>query len=131
MSLDSLDQELFEQRTRDACRELERRVHAGVHRASESVLADNPDLAGREEFALELIYTEFVTLDELGQRPDPAELYERFPTWQDRLRRLLRVHELLGDELPGAYGRGGRSEGYCERCGVDHTRATRIVLRGS
>lgn len=101
MSLDSLDDELFEQRTRDACRELERRVRTGMYHASESVLADNPDLADRGEFALELIYTEFVTLDELGRRPDPAELYDRFPAWQDRLRRLLSVHDLFGVDGPG------------------------------
>jgi WD40 repeat protein/tRNA A-37 threonylcarbamoyl transferase component Bud32 len=98
MTPDSLDQQLIEQQLREACRELERRVRAGKRGMVEKVLEDHPEFAGNDEFALELIYTEFTILDELGQRPDPDELCERFPQWRERIRRLLQVHEALGGD---------------------------------
>jgi len=102
MSEDSLAEKVLEQQLRDACNALDRRVRAGQRRVSEEILADHPEFAANDEFALELIYTEFAALDELGQRPDPDELYERFPQWRERIRRLLHVHDALGaDESDG------------------------------
>jgi len=102
MSGDSLAEKVLEQRLRDACDALDRRVRAGQRRVTEVILADHPEFAANDEFALELIYTEFAALDELGQRPDPDEFYERFPQWRERIRRLLHVHDALGaDEFDG------------------------------
>ncbi len=102
MSSDSLAHEVLEQRLREACRKLEQRLRDGDRQVAEKILADNAEFAENDEFALELIYAEFAALDELGEPPDPEELYRRFPRWRGRIERLLRVHEVLGaDDLDG------------------------------
>src|SRR5262249_13247234 len=56
---------------RQACAELEQRLHAGQDCAAEGWLNAQPDLANHAEYALELIYAEFVQRERLGQRPTP------------------------------------------------------------
>jgi serine/threonine protein kinase len=85
---------------RQACAELDRLLRAGQASNAESWFARYPELEAEADCALELIYTEFVVRDELGQRPDPAQYYARFPQWRARLERLLQVHRHLGDSAP-------------------------------
>jgi serine/threonine protein kinase/tetratricopeptide (TPR) repeat protein len=92
--------EVRKQHLRQACAELDRLLRAGQASAAEDEFARYPELAAEADCALELIYTEFVVRDELGQRPDPAQFYARFPRWRDRLERLLQVHAQLGDSAP-------------------------------
>jgi hypothetical protein len=66
---------------RFACAELDRRLRAGEGCRVEQLLADRPLLAACEDAAVELIHTEFVTREELGQRPTPEEFCARFPAW--------------------------------------------------
>jgi hypothetical protein len=88
-----------EQQLRQACAELDRRLRAREPCRAERFLAVTPLLASREDWAVELIYTEFVAREELGQRPTPEEYYARFPRWKERLFRLFQVHELLREGL--------------------------------
>jgi hypothetical protein len=78
-----------------ACAELDRRLHAGDNNAAEAVLAAYPDLAADPDSALQVIYDELVLREHLGQQPDYAEYYARFPQWREELRRSFEVHEAL------------------------------------
>jgi serine/threonine-protein kinase len=91
--------ELTEKHLRQACADLDVRLRAGEVCRTEQVLATQPLLASQEDWAVELIYTEFVVREELGQRPTPEEFYARFPHWRDRLQRQFQVHELMRDQL--------------------------------
>jgi serine/threonine protein kinase len=97
-----------EKQLRSACAELDRSLRAGELCRAERFFAAYPLLASEDEHAVELIYTEFVTREELGQRPTPEEFYARFPRWQRRLRRQFQVHNLLreglDDDTPGEAG---------------------------
>jgi eukaryotic-like serine/threonine-protein kinase len=99
-----------------ACAELNRRLWAGEACCAEDLLAALPSLAGQEDLALELIYTEFGLRERLGQAPSAEEWCRRFPRWAGRLRRLLEVHRELGTgpvaatfraDTPGGSGRPG------------------------
>jgi hypothetical protein len=90
---------ISEAQLRQACADLDRGLRAGERCRAERFFARTPLLASREDWAVELIYTEFVTREELGQRPTPEEYYARFPAWKERLRRQIQVHELLRDSL--------------------------------
>jgi hypothetical protein len=84
---------------RQACADLDQRLRTGDGHRVERLFADRPLLALSEDAAVELIYTEFVTREELGQRPTPEEYCARFPAWQGRLRRQFQVHRLFRDDL--------------------------------
>jgi serine/threonine-protein kinase len=90
---------ISEAQLRQACADLDRGLRAGEPCRAERFFARWPLLASREDWAVELIYTEFVTREELEQRPTPEEYYARFPAWKERLRRQFQVHELLRDGL--------------------------------
>ena len=81
---------------RQACDELERRLRGGQPCAAEDLFAAFPELASDTEAAVELIYTEFVAREQLGQRPDPADWFGRFPRWRDDLEQLFQVHRAAG-----------------------------------
>src|SRR5262245_53491504 len=77
---------------RQACAELCTMLRSGEEVRAETIFSRHPDLAADPEAALEVLYTEWVTREELGQAPSEEDLYNRFPQWRDRLRRLLEVH---------------------------------------
>jgi serine/threonine-protein kinase len=87
------DKDLLESRLRQAQAELERRLHAGDECRAEEFFANCPVLAEDVNCALDLIYTEFATRDELGQRPNREEYYRRFPQWRTDLEALLVLHQ--------------------------------------
>jgi serine/threonine protein kinase len=78
-----------------AIAELEQRLRTGEACRAEDLLAALPDLLSDIDAALELVYTEFVLRMELEQKPTPAEYYQRFPAWEERLRRLFEVHQAV------------------------------------
>jgi serine/threonine-protein kinase len=84
------------QQLRQACAELDRRLRAGEACDAEALLAAQPALAGHTDAALELIYTEFVVREQLGQRPDAAAWCARFPQWWQSLEELFQVHRAVG-----------------------------------
>src|SRR5262245_10818857 len=84
-----------ERQLRQACGELERSLRAGEPCPAEDLLAAYPALASDTDAVLELLYTEFVLREALGQRPDPADWYARFPRWREDLRQLFEVHRFV------------------------------------
>ena len=93
-----------EQQLRAACARLDRQLRAGGDERSERLLAEAPALAEQTDAALELIYTEYVIREELGQQPRRADFLARFPQWRTGLEEQFRVHELLcaGSTIPYA-----------------------------
>src|SRR5262245_41884862 len=81
---------------RQACADLERRLSVGEACSAETVFASHPELTSDADAAVELIYTEFVTREHLGQQPAPAEFYSRFPQWRDELEQLFQIHGTVG-----------------------------------
>lgn len=97
MSTLRFDGAASEQQCRTACLELGRLLRAGELACAEDILAAAPGLAQDPELALEVIYTEYVTMQELGRPAEPAAWYARFPHFRERLERLFQIHEHLGD----------------------------------
>ena len=79
--------------------ELENRLRAGEAARAEDYFAADPALASDLDSALELIYAEFVTRDDLGQTSGHDEWCERFPSWERDLRDLFRIHDLMKESL--------------------------------
>jgi serine/threonine protein kinase len=80
----------------EVCAELERRWCAGDAWSAETALAAHPALNDDTDAALEVIFTEFVAREHLGQRPAPADFYERFPQWRHELEQLFQIHGTVG-----------------------------------
>jgi hypothetical protein len=85
-----------------ACSELSRRLRCGETCSAEQFLVEFPTLAERDELALDLICTEFRLRRELGQCPDPAAWYARFPRWRERLSRQLEAPPSPAEKTPTA-----------------------------
>src|SRR5258708_536489 len=94
---------LPQQCLRQAAAELTQRLRAGEACGAEQMFARFPELAGHAEAALELVYTEFVVREDLGQESSLVEWRARFPLLQERLQRLL--------DLPGAMQSGADTPG--------------------
>ena len=102
MSSDSHSAKEIEVRLRRACAELEQRVREGESNVAQQMLALQPEIACNEDLAIELIYAEFVTLEELGAAPSPHETLTQFPQWRARLERLLKLHDAFRHEAESA-----------------------------
>jgi serine/threonine protein kinase len=90
---------------REACAQLSRRLRGGEECRAETLFTAFPTLQVDADRAIDLIYTEYVVREELGQKPTAAEYYTRFPQWREYLERQFRIHELVGDEAaPAAPG---------------------------
>lgn len=93
---------------RQVCAEIERRLGAGEACSAEDLFASHPDLSNDADSALEVIYTEFVARERLGQDPDPGDFCNRFPTFRDGLEQLFQIHQAAGganEIVPPALGR--------------------------
>lgn len=84
--------------------QIEQLVEQGDEDAASRVLAENPMLAADPESAIELIYAEFLALEESGRLPDSTTWLQKFPTHRQRLERLLKLHDLLSAEKATNFG---------------------------
>src|SRR5947209_12796447 len=84
-----------ESQLRRARAELESDLRAGHDRRAETLIAAYPAVAADTEAALELVYTEFVVRQQLGQNPDPSSWLDRFPQWRSDLEQMFEVHDEL------------------------------------
>jgi serine/threonine protein kinase len=139
-----------------ACADLERRLTAGEDFRSEQVFEADPDLILDTEVAIEVIYTEYVTRDQLGQRPSPTDFIARFPQFRTALEQLFEIHGAVGrnrdsiaegfDSLGQAVGPGRRVGNYelleeigrggmgivykARQVGLDRLVALKMILSG-
>ncbi|HEV3447485.1 MAG TPA: serine/threonine-protein kinase [Gemmataceae bacterium] len=81
---------------RRACAELDRDLRAGRPCRAEDLLEQHSLLAADTDAAVELIYTEFSTREQLGQQPTEEEYLQRFPKWRQHLKEQFQVHALVG-----------------------------------
>lgn len=80
------------------CREwLSKRLREGERQVAEQAFVRYPGLAEDDELALEVIYFEYVLMDEIGERLDTEQWMARFPNYRERLLRLTRLHDVLGN----------------------------------
>src|SRR4051812_46655996 len=82
-----------ESQLRRARAELETDLRAGHDRRAETLIAAYPAVAADTEAALELVYTEFVVRQDLGQNPDPSSWLDRFPQWRADLEQMFQGHD--------------------------------------
>lgn len=79
--------------------DLEKRVRGGERKSCESILRAYPDVAADKDSLLELIYTEYVLRQELGQAAPIADWIARFPEWQADLEALFQVDAYVQKEV--------------------------------
>jgi hypothetical protein len=91
------DHDSTEQLFRRARTEMERRLRSGEPCRSEQFLAEYPALVADVARAIDLVSAEFELRQQLGQRPEPTEWYDRFPQWREQLHDQLAAHGLLTD----------------------------------
>ena len=72
----------------------------GERRFVESYLEHHPEVCGRPEEAIRLIYEEVCLRQEFGPEVAAGELVRRFPQWADELAVLLDCHRLMQTRLP-------------------------------
>jgi eukaryotic-like serine/threonine-protein kinase len=96
MLRDDRDERVSAIELRRACAELERRLSAGEACGAEAIFEAHPELRDDSDAALEVVYTEFVAREQLGQQPTPADFYARFPQWREGLDQLFQIHAIVG-----------------------------------
>jgi serine/threonine protein kinase len=79
----------------DICAELTNRLWAGEDCRAEDFFSELAATDSTPDAALELIYTEYVVREELGEHPTAAVWLARFPQWRDRLERMLDIGALF------------------------------------
>ena len=77
--------------------ELLRRLREKIPTKVEEILQAYPAVQEHAEWALELIYTDYVVRERRGEAVTVEAYCARFPQWQDRIQRIMRVGELLRD----------------------------------
>jgi hypothetical protein len=85
---------------RQACDELRTRLRAGQPCPAEALLEIYPSLAAHPSCALDLVLTEFLVRQELGEDPDPKQCLGRFPQWAGELSRRFRTLGLRAGTPP-------------------------------
>ncbi|MDA1052347.1 MAG: serine/threonine-protein kinase [Planctomycetota bacterium] len=88
----------IDQHLRQACTQLERQLRDGKPCTARQLLDEFPDLTEQQEAVLELIYTEFVVRQELGEIPSLDTWQEQFPALREDIAQLFQIHEVLGIE---------------------------------
>jgi serine/threonine protein kinase len=74
------------------------RWHQGERVLVEDYLQARPALREQEEAVLDLVYSEIVVREEVGDPAPPEEYLRRFPHLAPQLRRQLALHEALEDD---------------------------------
>jgi hypothetical protein len=69
---------------------------------AEEYLAHLPEGEGRDRAACDIIYGEYLLLEQLGRPHDLAEFQARFPAWGGLLARQVELHRVLAQTPPGA-----------------------------
>ncbi len=90
-----------------ACDELSRKLRAGHDCRAEDFLKDQPAIGDDPDAVLELLYTEFIVREQLGQQPQPQAWLDRFPQWRHELSQVFEVHALVDGGDTHAEGRLG------------------------
>lgn len=85
---------------RTALDELEVRIRRGDKASCESIFVAFPQICQDKEAVLEVIYTEFVLRQELGQELKVNDWINRFPQWSHDLEELFQVHDLVSHSAP-------------------------------
>jgi tRNA A-37 threonylcarbamoyl transferase component Bud32 len=85
------------------------RWQRGERVPAEAYLRDHTAVQSDEEAALDLIYSEFVLREDLGETPTFEEYFQRFPQYRPRLERQFRVHQALA--WGSTEGRAGSTGG--------------------
>ncbi|QEH35754.1 Serine/threonine-protein kinase PknB [Aquisphaera giovannonii] len=96
-AVDASEEELVEW----LCNDQIRGWHAGHRIPAEAYLALHPALRGRGNAAFEVVYSEFMLRESMGESPCIEEYAWRFPELADRLRRQLALHRALARDEPG------------------------------
>jgi eukaryotic-like serine/threonine-protein kinase len=91
------DRERAQQELHEACAELTRRLRAGEACRAAHLLPSYPALAAHEDCVVELLYTEFVVCEQLGQHPSLEELRQEFPQYWERLQRVILFGDLFAE----------------------------------
>lgn len=89
---------------RSARSKIEQMVERGETDPALMVLRENPELATDTEAAIELIYAEFLALEEAGRFSDANSWLDKFPEHRVRLERLLKLHDFLSADKVGSLG---------------------------
>ena len=76
--------------------ELMDRWQAGQRPPAEAFLSRHPSLPPDGEAAFELVYSEYLVRESLGDAPDVEEFAWRFPQFSGRFNRQLELHRALG-----------------------------------
>jgi serine/threonine-protein kinase len=95
------------------CTDQVERWRAGQRIPAEAYLSLHATLQGTSESAFELVYSEYVLRESLGETPDSEEFLWRFPQFADRFQRQLDLHRALAtdDQATGRGATPGPAEG--------------------
>src|SRR5262245_56052573 len=84
--------------------DLRQRWRRGEQPAAGDYLARFPQLQAEPELIVDLIYSEFLVREELGQRPQLGELQRQYPRFAEELAAQIGLHRALeaSEKEPGA-----------------------------
>jgi WD40 repeat protein len=94
----------------DLLSDLRRRWNEGDRVTAERYLNDHPDLETAPEYAIDLVYSEYLIREQLGERPQTVEYLARFPRFAAQLARQFALHDELESAPVAALARLGRFE---------------------
>jgi WD40 repeat protein/tRNA A-37 threonylcarbamoyl transferase component Bud32 len=78
------------------CRQIEMKLRAGGECLAETYLEKFPAVADDPDLAVDVIYTEFLTREEMGQQPQLQRYRTRFPEYAQALTEQIGFHQALG-----------------------------------
>jgi len=85
-------------RLQKLCRDQKERWQRGLRVPVEAYLAKNPQIRSDEKLVIDFIYSEYCLRTELEAPPKPEEYMERFPEFENELRRLMGIEKTNGSE---------------------------------
>lgn len=91
------DSENIERKLRLACAQVEELAIGGCDTPASVVLAKHPELSNVDEAEIEILYAEYIALDDAGRRPQPESWLQNYPKHRTRLEKLLKLHDFLSE----------------------------------